>query len=122
MSGLSITNSVFVTGVKPIATTGGGVERNCAAMPDSKTPEALFHDCFSSYTFHHNLIVGGGGGWPKDNKTPKNIAEVGFSNYKDGNGGDYRLAPASKFKHAGADQKDPGADIDAIDRALVGVQ
>ena len=122
MSGLSITNSVFVTGVKPIATTGGGVERNCAAMPDSKTPEALFHDCFSSYTFHHNLIVGGGGGWPKDNKTPKNIAEIGFSNYKDGNGGDYRLAPASKFKHAGSDQKDPGADIDAIDRALVGVQ
>jgi len=122
MSSLSITNNVFVTGMKPIASSGGGVERNCAAMPDSKTPETIFHDCFSSYTFQHNLIVGGGGGWPKNNKTPKNIVEVGFSNYKDGNGGDYRLAPGSKFKHAGADQKDPGADLDAIDGAMTGVR
>ena len=122
MTGLSITNSIFTAGTKSLASTGGGPQRNCAAMPLSRGAERVFHDCFSSYTFHYNLIVGGGGGWPKDNKTPKNVAEVGFSDYKDGNGGDYRLAPASKFKHAGADQKDPGADIDAIDRALVGVQ
>lgn len=122
MSGLSITNSIFTTGIKPIGTTGGGVEKNCAAMPGSKSPETIFHDCFSSYSFHHNLIIDGGGGWPKENKTPKNAADVGFSDYKNGNGGTYRLAPASKFKHAAADQKDPGADLDAIDQATMEVQ
>jgi hypothetical protein len=122
MSGLSITNSIFTAGMKPLGTTGGGVEKNCAAIPGSKAPEAVFHDCFSSYSFHHNLIIEGGGGWPKDNKTPKNPAEMGFSNFKNANGGDYRLSPGSKFKHAAADQKDPGADLDAIDQATAGVQ
>jgi hypothetical protein len=122
MSGLSITNSIFTAGERRITTTGGGVEKNCAAMPDSKPPEVVFHECFSSYTFHHNLIIDGGGGWPKENKTPKNIADVGFSDYKNGNGGDYRLSPASRFKHAAADQKDPGADLDAIDQATMRVQ
>ena len=122
MSGLSITNSIFTTGNRPITTTGGGVEKNCAAMPDSKPPDAVFHLCFSSYSFHHNVIIDGGGGWPKENKTLKNIADVGFSDYKNGNGGDYRLSPASKFKHDAADQKDPGADLEAINQATMGVQ
>ncbi len=122
MSGLSITNNIFTVGNRRITTTGGGVAKDCAAMPDAKPPEAVFHECFSSYSFHNNLIIDGGGGWPKENKTPKNIAEVGFSNFKDGNAGDYRLSPASKFKRAAADQKDPGADLDAIDQATMGVQ
>ncbi len=81
--------------------------------------ETVLHDCFSTYSFHHNVIIDGGGGWPKDNKTPKNIADVGFTDFKNGN---YRLSPASKFKHAAADQKDVGANIDAIDQATLGVQ
>ncbi len=122
MSGLSITNSIFGTGIKPFATTGGGVEKNCGAMPDAKAPDTVFRDCFSSYTFHDNVIVNGGGGWPKDNKTPKKMADVGFANYKGGNGGDYRLSASSKFAHAAADQKDTGADLEAIDQATKGVQ
>ena len=84
--------------------------------------EGVFHDCFSSYIFHHNVIVGGGGGWPKDNKTPGSVADVGFVNYKNGNGGEYRLSPGSKFKHAASDEKDVGADLDAIDKATSGVR
>jgi hypothetical protein len=122
MSGLSITNSIFSTGSQPISTTGGGIEKNCSAMPARNTPEGVFHDCFSSYSFHHNIIIGGGGGWPKDNKTLGNAADVGFTNFKDGNGGDYRLTPASKFKHAAADQKDIGADLDAIEHATMGAR
>ncbi len=122
MSGLSITNSIFTAGTKPLATTGGGVDKNCSAMPGKKAAESVLRDCFSSYSFHHNVIIGEGGDWPKDNKTVKSIAEVGFSNYKDGNQGDYRLSPRSKFKHAAADQKDVGADLDAIDQATMGVQ
>ena len=123
MTGLSITNSIFTAGTQPIFTTGGGPERNCSAMPQRRTAKSVLHDCFSSYTFHHNLIVDGrAGDWPKDNKAPKNIAEVGFANYKDGNGGDYRLSPSNKFKHSAADQKDVGADLEAIDQATNGVQ
>src|SRR5580692_880001 len=122
MSGISITNSILTTGPQPIATTGGGVDKNCSAMPQRKAPETVFHDCFSSYVFHNNVIVGGGGGWPKDNKTPGNLGDVGFVSHKDGHGGDYRLSPGSKFKHAGSDQKDAGADLDAIDKATLGAR
>jgi hypothetical protein len=118
MSGLSITNNIFSSGPRPIATTGGGRERNCSAMPDSKPPEGILRECFSSYTFHHNVIVDGGNGWPKDNKMAKNVSEVAFSNYASGKGGDYRLSPSSKFKHAASDELDVGADLDAIKKAI----
>ena len=121
MSGLSVTNSLFTVGPQPIATTGGGPEKNCSAMPRRSTPEGIFRDCFTTYTFHHNVIIGGGG-WPKDNKTPGKPADVGFTNFKDGVGGEYRLSATSKFKHAAADQKDVGADLDAIEKATNGVQ
>lgn len=122
MTGLSITNSIFTAGTQPIATTGGGVDRNCSALPQGRTPENVFHDCFAPYTFDHNVIIGQGGGWPKDNKTPGSLADVGFVNPKNGNGGEYRLSPGSKFKHAASDQKDVGADLDAIEKATLGVR
>lgn len=122
MSGLSITNNIFTTGPQPIATTGGGVDKNCSAMPQRRAPEDIFHDCFAPYSFHHNVIIGGGGGWPKDNKTPGKLADVGFAAGTNGNGIEPRLSPSSKFKHAASDQRDVGADIDAIDRATMGVQ
>jgi hypothetical protein len=122
MSGLSITNSIFTAGNKPLVTTGGGVDRNCSAVPGSKTAETVLRECFSSYSFHHNVIIGADPGWPKDNKIVKSVAEVGFSDYKDGNQGNYRLSPHSKFKRAAADQKDVGADVDAIEQATSGVQ
>ena len=121
MSGLSITNNIFNSGARPIGTTGGGKEANCGAMPGSKPPEGVFHDCFSSYSFHHNVIVGGGG-WPKENMTPKKVEELALSDFKNGNGGNYRLSSTSKFKHGGSDQKDIGADIDAIERATKGAE
>lgn len=122
MSGLSITNSIFSTGPRLVVSTGGGAGVNCAAMLGGKTAEMVLRECFSSYTFHHNVMIGMDGAWPKDNKTVKNVAEVGFSDYKDGNRGDYRLSPHSKFKHGAADQKDIGPDLDAIEQATMGVR
>jgi hypothetical protein len=122
MSGLSITNSIFTAGAQPLVTTGGGVDRNCSALPGTRSAEGVLRDCFSSYSFHHNVIIGADRGWPKDNKIVKSVAEVGFSDYRDGNGGDYHLSPRSKFKSAASDQKDAGADLDAIDHATMGVQ
>jgi hypothetical protein len=122
MSNVSITNSIFTTGTLVIVTPGGGPERNCAAMPRSKSIDTIFHDCFSSFRFEDNIIVGGGSGWPKDNPIVGKIADVGFSNYANGNGGDYTLSPHSKFKHAASDHKDPGADIRAIEQATKGAE
>jgi hypothetical protein len=123
ISGLSITNSIFSSGARGVVTTGGGgMGNNCSAMPGGMTAETILRQCFSSYSFHHNLMIGTGEAWPKDNKTVKSVAEVGFSNDKDGNQGNYRLSPHSKFKHATADQKDVGADIDAIEQATMGVR
>lgn len=121
MSGLTITNSIFTVGTPAMLTTGGGPVRNCSA-PQGRDPDGIFHDCFTTYNVRHNLIIGGGGPWPKDNKTVKSAADVGFSNYNGGNGGDYRLSPSSKFKNAGDDHKDVGADLDAIDQATAGVR
>ena len=121
MSGLSITNSIFLIGTKAIATTGGGKDKNCSAMSDLKPPDAVFHDCFSTYHLRDNVIVDGGGGWPKDNRTPKHVDEVAFASFAGGSGGNYRLLPSSKFKHAAADEKDVGADLDSIEEATKGV-
>jgi hypothetical protein len=122
MSGLSITNSIFMTDGKPLFSTGGPVQQNCSAKPFGKSAETLLRDCFASLIFHHNVIIGLDDEWPKDNKTVKSVADVGFSDYKNGNQGSYRLSPHSKFKSAGSDQKDIGADLDAIEQATMGVR
>jgi hypothetical protein len=122
MSGLTITNSIFAGTNSPVTTTGGGVERNCSAGPGSRSLDFVLHSCFSSYSFHHNVILGSGAGWPKDNQSAKDAADAGLVNFANGNEGDYRLSPRSKLKHAASDQKDPGADIDAIEEATKGVR
>lgn len=117
MSGVQITNNIFTSGSRVVGTTGGGPLKDCAARPASKPGEVILQACFSSSQFDHNVIVGGGG-WPKANASPGKIADLGFSDYA---GGDYHLSPGSKFKHSGSDQKDPGADVDAIEQATKGV-
>jgi hypothetical protein len=121
MSNLTITNSIFTFADKSIITTGGGPLKNCSAQPDSKGFKVVFDECFASYGFHHNVIVGSGD-FPKGNATPKKPADIGFANFKDGAGGDYHLASKSKYRHAGTDGKDLGADIDAIEKATAGVE
>jgi hypothetical protein len=43
-------------------------------------------------------------------------------NYKNGNGGDYHLQSSSPFKNAGTDGKDLGADMDALEAEIAGVE
>ncbi len=121
MHGISITNSIFSAAEKQVTTTGGGIEKNCSAGPPSKSLDLALHSCFSSYTFQNNVIIGGGG-FPKGTSTPSKLTDVGFTNPKEGNGGEYRLTATSKFKHASSDGKDVGADIDAIEHATAGVR
>jgi hypothetical protein len=122
MSHLSITNNVFLLGERSVTTTGGGMDRNCSGGPRFKSLDIALESCFSSYVFQNNVIIGGGGGFPKGTLTPPKLTDVGFVNPKDGNGGEYRLTATSKFKKKGSDGKDVGADIDALERATANVR
>jgi hypothetical protein len=52
---------------------------------------------------------------------PKDWKAVGFVDFRNGDGGDYRLSPSSRYRKAGTDGKDIGADIDAVAAATKGV-
>jgi hypothetical protein len=52
---------------------------------------------------------------------PKDWKAVGFVDFHDGNGGDYRLSSSSRYRKAGSDGKDIGANIDSISEATKGV-
>jgi hypothetical protein len=121
MDHLTITNSILNYTNSPVTSTGGGPIKNCAAGPGSKSLEIVLQSCFVSYVFDHNVLIDAGTGWPKNNQSAK-LQDVGFVNYANGNGGDYRLSPHSKFKHTASDKKDPGADIEAIEQATKGAQ
>ena len=68
---------------------------------------------FSGYEFKKNVIVGVPQGtlYPADNFLPPLFSLVRFVDLA---GGDYRLAPTSLYKNGGADGKDIGCDIDAL--------
>jgi hypothetical protein len=55
--------------------------------------------------------------WPKNNRSLKNAAEGGFPDYRIGKNGNCQLLPSSKFKRTGSDQRDVGADLEAIREA-----
>jgi hypothetical protein len=114
------TNNLIGPIEKEIISTGGGPE-NCVNPPERLGPAGIFMNCFDSITFTNNAIIGAIGAWPRGNFFPKNVAAVGF--VKDGSGlGAFRLCRAkgasckgpSKYINAGNDQKDVGADIDAV--------
>jgi len=78
--------------------------------------------CFSPFAMNHNALIGGSGTWPAGNFLPVSPAAVQFVNYKNANGGDYRLLSTSPYHNAGTDGKDLGADISAVNSHTHGVQ
>ncbi len=84
-------------------------------------PKDVFDSCFAEYTVTHNVIIDSEGKWPAGNFAVKNADAVGFVNFSRGNEGNYRLRPDSKFKKAGSDGKDIGADVEAVETATAGV-
>jgi hypothetical protein len=52
---------------------------------------------------------------------PGDWKSVRFVDYRDGIGGDYHLSPSSRYRKAGSDGKDIGADIDAVSEATKAV-
>ncbi len=118
MTGFSFTNNLVTVGQRPIGSTGGGPQRNCAAA--GRGPESILQTCFVNYSFTNNALVDAGGGWPKGNISVKNLKDAHFVDYLSGNGGDYHLASGSPLKNASSDHRDVGADLDAINRAIDG--
>jgi hypothetical protein len=121
MADFVFTNNIVNGGDREIVSIGGG-DRNCAGRVGQQDSRSILETCFQPFIFTRNAIVGGGSGWPKGNFFPKNGKAVGFVNYKDGRGGDYHLLPDSRYKKAGTDGKDLGADVDAIGAAVAGVR
>src|SRR6266851_465898 len=59
-----------------------------------------------------NVMAGGNAAqYPTDNLFPSSLDEVGFVDRAHGN---YRLAASSRYRKAGGDGKDPGADFDLL--------
>jgi hypothetical protein len=124
MYGLVFTNNLMVTGKYPVWNAYGGGKYSCAA---GDVPLSSIQNCFTTYTFQANGMIASPphfppSSWPKGNLFPNTPADVQFTNYNNGNGGDYQLLPSSPYKNKGSDGKDLGADIAGINAALAGVE
>jgi hypothetical protein len=121
MSNLIFTNNIVMAGDLGVSSTGGG-PNNCAFRERGRAPTNALQNCFDVFAFSHNAIIGGASSWPKDNFFPKRPSDIGFVNFNNGAGGDYHLSPSSKFRRAGLDGRDLGADVDAVEAALAGAE
>ena len=126
----SLTNSVFsIGGRRPALASAGGGRDNCAGRTQRQGAEAVLKECFSNYRFDHNLIIDGGGGWPSGTIVTS-PGSAGIRDLKNGVARDPRLcrektAGCSKVSPgAGAAPggRDLGADVDAVEAALNGVE
>ena len=67
---------------------------------------------FPGAVIRRNVIIGGmADRYPTDNFFPASADDVGFV---DAPGHDFRLKPSSKYRHAGTDRQDLGADADKV--------
>jgi hypothetical protein len=123
MYGFIFTNNLITTGDYPVWSSGGGLT-SCSAKG---TPAQKIAKCFSTYTFKNNALIASPAAfppssWPAGNSFPADANAAGITQYEGGDGGDYRLQPNSRYKNAGTDGRDLGADIVALEAALLGVE
>ena len=86
-------------------------------------------ECFTNYKFENNIIITERGRWPSGNivASPQS---AGIRDLKNGVSKDPRLchdktagcAKASPGAGAAADGKDLGADVDAVEAAIAGIE
>jgi hypothetical protein len=86
--------------------------------------------CFVNYKFEKNMIIGDKGGWPKGTISVSSPKAAGLLDLQTGVSKDARLChphttgcpQASPGASAATDGKDIGADVDAIETAIAGVE
>ena len=127
----SVTNSLFMAGQRmaEFYSAGGGAA-NCAAQAQRAGPQAVLEACFINYKFEKNLIIGSKGGWPPGTIVVSSPQEAGIRDLQGGVSKDPRLChaktagcgKASPGASAATDGTDIGADVDAVDAAIAGVE
>ncbi len=115
-----LTNSIVDAGVAQIVSSGPLNGTNCAT--GQMTPLGMLNACFTDYTVSSNAVIAGQGSWPPGNLFPADAAAVQFTNYNNGDGGNYTLLSTSLYHNVGTDGKDLGADIGTINQTIAGVQ
>jgi hypothetical protein len=131
LTNFTVTNSVFSVGDRrpPVASAGGGPE-SCASKTQSLGAEAVLQACFDPYKFDKNLIISGRGSFPKGNIVVGSPEAAGVRDLKNGVSKDPRLChekgpgcpKVSPGAGAASDGRDLGADIDAVEGAIAGVE
>jgi hypothetical protein len=117
------TNSLYVTGAHPIWNVGWG--RTSCGFED--VPITTLSHCFISSSFTNNVLITPPAPyppstWPADNLFAATIDDVGFTDFNNGDDGNYELLPTSPYKNAGTDGKDLGADIVELNADLANVE
>jgi hypothetical protein len=125
-----MTNSVFASGGRrPAIASAGGGPANCAGRSQNKGPELVLQACFSNYKFERNLVITDRGSWPSGTIAVSDKA-AGIRDLKEGVSRNPRLcrekgpgcAKASPGAGAAASGSDLGADVDAVEAAIAGVE
>jgi hypothetical protein len=124
MKNFVFTNSIINAGQYPVWSTGAGGSLNCA-VHDS--PLITFNACFTSYVFSHNALVASPASyppstWPASNFFPTSESAVEFVDYNGGSSGNYALQSTSRYKGAGTDGKDLGANVHGVNAAVAKVR
>jgi len=129
MPNFSLINSVLaVGGIRPPVNSAG--PGSCSEKQPSV--QAALNACFSNYKFDHNLISVEriSGGWPPENTIVASPEDLGVHDLKDGISSDPRLChekgpgchKRSPGVAAASDGRDLGADVDAVEAAIAGVE
>jgi hypothetical protein len=126
----SVTNSLFMSGGRADFSSPGGGRANCAHDSQRAGAEAVLNACFINYKFEKNLIIGERGGWPKGTIVVSSPKAAGIRDLQGGVSKDPRLchantpgcSKASPGASAATDGKDIGADVDAVEAAIAGVE
>jgi hypothetical protein len=122
MYGFTFQDNLVVVPRFPVWSAGG--DNSCG---NSDVPITVIETCFKSYTFANNVLSSTPSAfppakWPSGNFFPATVGDVGLVNYNNGGAGDYHLQSSSPYKGKASDGTDPGADIDAVNAALQGVE
>lgn len=112
--GAAHTNFVFTNNIAPHNAYG-------IFGSGSSSGNATINTYFPGSVFRRNIIVEANPAfYPADNYYPPTLNDVGFVNYTGGDYHGYQLAASSAYKNGGTDGKDPGFDVNALDKELNG--
>jgi hypothetical protein len=127
----SLTNSVLsIGGRRAGLASAGRAHEDCSGDAQGQGPEAVLKACFSNYKFENNIIIAERGRWPAGIIVASSTQSAGIRDFKDGVSKDPRLcrekaagcAKASPGAGAAPGGKDLGADVDAVEEAISGVE